>query len=60
MYSTLYSCSGLGDPDITAGDGVYSAYLPRYSTRPGYYAVRLTVTDNGGLATVPKLQSRGE
>ena len=26
-----------GYPDITANDGLYSAYIPRYAASPGYY-----------------------
>ena len=26
-----------GYPDITANDGLYSAYIPTYATSPGYY-----------------------
>ena len=36
---------GLAYPEISAGDGVYSAYVPSFSMLPGYYSVRLTVTD---------------
>ena len=31
--------NGLGYPDITAGDGLYSGYLPRLAASPGYYSV---------------------
>ena len=41
--------SGAGDPDITAGDGVYSRYLVRYPG-PGRYECSLAVTDNSGAA----------
>ena len=35
--------NGLGYPDITAGDGLYSGYLPRLASRPGYYSVLVRV-----------------
>ena len=56
MYDQLSS----GYPDITANDGLYSAYLPRYAVRPGFYSLRLTTTDNNGKAQVPKGQTKGE
>ena len=45
---------GAGYPDLTAQDGLYSAYLPAYSASPGYYGLRLSVTDNRGAAVVPR------
>ena len=30
--------NGLGYPDITKNDGVYSGYLPRLATKAGYYS----------------------
>ena len=52
--------NGLAYPDITSGDGIYSAYVPRYSVKPGFYSVRLSVSDNNGEAMMPKGQTRGE
>ena len=49
-----------GYPDITANDGIYSSYIPRYAATPGYYGLCLTVTDNHGAAVVPKHQSSGK
>ena len=37
------------DPDLTAGDGVYSRYLVHYPG-PGRYECSLAVTDNSGAA----------
>ena len=59
-YALTLPDNGLGYPDITSGDGIYSAYVPRFARIPGYYSVRLTVTDNAGLATVPKEQATGK
>ena len=56
MSDTL--CAGY--PDITANDGLYSAYIPRYAVSPGYYSLRLTATDKAGKAEVPKGQTKGE
>jgi len=57
-YSIDLHDDGHGYPDITSGDGIYSAFVPRYAVKPGYYGVRLTVTDNSGLAVVPKGQTQ--
>ena len=60
-YALKLRDNGLAYPDMTRGDGIYSAYVPSYSMLPGYYSVRLTVTDNAGQATVPKGQQvKGE
>lgn len=37
---------GLGYPDITQGDGLYSAYIPSYSSLPGFYSLRLVTFDS--------------
>jgi len=57
-YSLTLHDNGLGYPDITSGDGIYSTYVPEYAMKPGYYSVRLTVSDNNGQAMVPKGQTR--
>ena len=59
-YAITLRDSGLGYPDITSGDGIYSAYIPRFAMIPGFYSVRLTVTDNNGQASIPKDQAHGE
>ena len=35
--------NGLGYPDITSRDGVYSGYIPRLASVPGYYSVAVNV-----------------
>ena len=35
--------NGLGYPDITAGDGLYSGYLPRLAASPGFYSALVRV-----------------
>lgn len=45
---------GTGYPDITAGDGIYSAYFTALGPEPGYYTVRVVAGD-GGTARVPTL-----
>jgi len=45
--------NGLGYPDITSGDGIYSAYLPGLGDKPGYYSVRLVVTSVDGKTRIP-------
>ena len=37
---------GLGYPDITKADGIYSSYIPSYSSLPGYYSLRLVTFDS--------------
>lgn len=60
MYSLDLHDNGLGYPDITAGDGLYSGYVPGYGLVPGFYSVRVVVTDNNGAAVQPKGQNKGE
>ena len=47
--------NGAGYPDITAGDGIYSAYFADYATVPGLYTIRVVADNNDGLARVPKV-----
>ena len=47
-------------PDVEGGDGVYTGYLTKFSTQPGYYTVRLAANDNNGLASVNKTGSGGQ
>ena len=46
--------SGSGYPDITAQDGIYSAYLTHIASKPGTYNIRLFVSDDSGAAVAPK------
>jgi hypothetical protein len=46
----LLKDSGTGYPDIRKGDGIYSGYLPSFSSVPGYYTVRILASDNNGQA----------
>ena len=43
--------TGLGYPDITRGDGVYSAYVPVFATHVGYHQVEIRA-ENGGNGRV--------
>eukprot|EP00094_Tigriopus_californicus_P008295 TCALIF_07991-PA protein Name:"Similar to Clca2 Calcium-activated chloride channel regulator 2 (Mus musculus)" AED:0.28 eAED:0.30 QI:0/0.16/0/0.42/1/1/7/0/1091 len=45
---------GLGYPDITAKDGIYSGYLTDFSAESGTYELSVSVTDNAGQARVSK------
>ena len=38
---------GLGNPDITSGDGIYSAYLPFSTNRTGFYSLSAFVSGYG-------------
>ncbi|XP_066987727.1 calcium-activated chloride channel regulator 1-like isoform X1 [Macrobrachium rosenbergii] len=46
--------NGIGDPDITKGDGVYSRYLVSLHGYPGRYLLSADVDYNTGLAVVAK------
>jgi len=43
----------LSDPDITWGDGIYSAYFTQLGPNPGYFSVHVHIDDNNGQAVVP-------
>ncbi|XP_076357667.1 calcium-activated chloride channel regulator 1-like [Tachypleus tridentatus] len=43
--------NGIGDPDITKGDGVYSRYLTTISTA-GHYTLTISANSNNGTAKV--------
>ena len=45
---------GTGYPDITKGDGIYTAYFVDFTTEPGLYSVTVRATDNSGRASLPK------
>ena len=49
--------NGLGYPDVTAGDGLYTGYLPRLASIPGYYSVLVTVRteENSSTAALPSI-----
>ncbi len=41
---------GNGEPDLTAGDGIYSAYFTDIARVPGFYSLRVSADNNQGLA----------
>lgn len=46
---------GTGYPDVTRGDGVYSAYFASgVSARPGHYAAVVSADSNGGRAVLAR------
>jgi hypothetical protein len=45
--------NGLGDPDITKGDGIYSQYIVDIRNQ-GYYRINATVKDRNGKVKVAK------
>ena len=45
---------GTGYPDITKGDGIYSAYFVDFTTEPGLYSLTIKATHDSGRATIPK------
>lgn len=48
--------AGTGYPDITAGDGIYSAYFTQFTSEPGFYTVTVTATNKNGTARLPRVQ----
>ena len=48
---------GTGYPDITAGDGVYSAYFTGLGAEPGYYGLQVRAGDGAGSARIPSPSS---
>ncbi|XP_042238989.1 calcium-activated chloride channel regulator 4A-like [Homarus americanus] len=46
--------NGIGDPDVTKGDGVYSRYLPPLPGNPGRYLLSADIDYNSGLAVIAK------
>eukprot|EP00090_Calanus_glacialis_P035817 TRINITY_DN6109_c0_g1_i2.p1 TRINITY_DN6109_c0_g1~~TRINITY_DN6109_c0_g1_i2.p1 ORF type:complete len:1093 (+),score=204.46 TRINITY_DN6109_c0_g1_i2:1-3279(+) len=49
--------TGTGYPDITAGDGIYSAYFTSFSAQRGLYGVTVTASDGSGSARIPTVSS---
>ncbi|CAL4185666.1 unnamed protein product, partial [Meganyctiphanes norvegica] len=54
IYIDLFD-TGLGDPDITGNDGVYSRYLPLelLQVQSGRYRLSIEADDNHGIAVTP-------
>lgn len=46
---------GNGHPDITKGDGIYSAYYTEFTPKAGLYSIRIVVTHADGQAAVPRV-----
>ena len=51
--------TGLASPDITRGDGVYSAFIPVFARYAGYHSVRITV-ESSEETSVYTAGGRGE
>ena len=47
--------NGAGYPDVTAGDGIYSAYFADFAPIRGHYSIRVEADNNDGLARTPKI-----
>ncbi|RXG72243.1 Calcium-activated chloride channel regulator 4 [Armadillidium vulgare] len=56
LYINLFD-NGVGDPDITKGDGIYSRYLPQLYTVPGHYELSISADHNGGMAKAPSIDT---
>lgn len=48
---------GGGYPDITPGDGIYSAYFTQISSKPGFYTTNLQASDGAGGAQILNLDN---
>ena len=55
VVQVLLRDSGTGYPDLTSGDGIYSAYFTQLSQLAGLYAVRVTARNHQGRAVVGSL-----
>ena len=44
--------NGSGYPDITQGDGVYSAYFADFSDKPGFYSVTIEAINNSSASVI--------
>lgn len=53
IIKICFECSFCLDPDITWGDGIYSAYFTQLGPNPGLFTVSLQIDDNNGQAVVP-------
>ncbi|ROT86008.1 hypothetical protein C7M84_022878 [Penaeus vannamei] len=53
IYLELWD-NGIGDPDITKGDGIYSRYLPTLRGYPGRYLLSADIDYNSGMAVIAK------
>ncbi len=51
---------GAGDPDVTAGDGIYSVHFVKFSSVPGFYSLEVSATDHQGLARTVKQDQQSE
>ena len=57
VYEVDLIDNGTGYPDITNGDGIYSAYFTGFTTSQGLYSLDIRVTHNEGSASTPHLLS---
>ena len=48
---------GTGYPDVTKGDGIYSAYFTDFAPVSGHYQVSFSASHNSGNARTPKLSA---
>ena len=47
--------TGSGYPDITRGDGIYSAYFTQFISEPGFYSVVVSASNKNGEARLPRV-----
>ena len=58
-YSLDLHDSGTGYPDITQGDGIYSAYFTGISSATGFYSVTVEADSDEGRATMTRPLAHG-
>ena len=51
------SDGGGGYPDLSPGDGIYSAYFTGVSAQPGFYSLSVQASDGSGAARVTEISS---
>ena len=54
-FEVTLTDSGTGYPDVTAGDGIYSAYFTGFTAEPGLYSLVISVNNDADTASIPKL-----
>ena len=56
----LLDIGGGGYPDLSPGDGIYSAYFTAISPQPGLYSISVQATDGAGLASIREISDNNE
>ena len=59
-YELILTDFGTGYPDLTNGDGIYSAYFTGFTASNGLYSLEINVNHNEGRASTPSLLNLNE